>query len=371
MSRCDSVYDIVVKLPYEHCKAMKNRICNRLIETMNDGLGVLDEHGFITFANEKLCQMLGGTRNDIIGHHATDFIDDNDRQTFQKRFEEHRKAIPAPFELTCRRTDGQKIFTIVSPGSILDEQGKFNGRFAVITDITERKRTEDALKESEQRFRAIFDHAFDGILLAEPEEKKFVTGNRAICEMLGCSLKELETMKVYDIHPQDHLAEALDQFERMDSGEVTIAHDVPLKNKNGSVFYADISCSHLSISGQRYLMGIFRDTTRRKFSEEQRNQWNEQLESIVLERTRQLEAVVAELESEIIERRQAENSLRQKQSVTQEFHDGIVESLTNLQTSLRNIIYEPDEDVMFKLGDMHVIIEEILKKIRKGHVTSL
>jgi PAS domain S-box-containing protein len=350
---------------------MKNRICNRLIETMNDGLWVLDEHAFITFANEKLCQMLGCTRNDIIGHHATDFIDENDRQTFQERFEEHREGIFAALELTCRRTDGRKIFTIVSPGPILGEQGKFNGCFAVITDITERKQTEDALKESEQRFRAIFDHAFDGILLAEPEEKKLVTGNRAICEMLGCSLKELEAMKVYDIHPQEHLAEALDQFERMDRGEVTIAQNVPLKNKNGGVFYADISCSHLSISGQKYLVGIFRDTTKRKHSEEQRKQWNEQLESIVLERTRQLEAVVAELESEIVDRRQSENFLKQKQSVTQEFYDGIVESLTNLQMSLRNIIYEPAEDVMFKLGDMHVLIEEILKKIRKVHVTLL
>jgi len=143
---------------------------------------------------------------------------------------------------------------------------------------------------------------------------------------------------------------------------VTIAHDVPLKNKNGSVFYADISCSHLSISGQDISWAYSGITTRRKFSEEQRNQWNEQLESIVLERTRQLEAVVAELESEIIERRQAENSLRQKQSVTQEFYDESLSLLPTFKRLLRNIIYEPDEDVMFKLGDMHVIIERFLRR---------
>jgi len=336
---------------------------------MNDGLGVFDEHGFITFANEKICSMLGCTRNDIIGHHVTDFIDENDLQKFHEKSEEHRKGIFTAFELTCRRTDGQKIFTIIAPGPILDDQGKFNGSLAVITDITKRRQTEDALRESEQRFRTIFDRAFDGILLAEPEEKALFTCNNAICQMLGYSLKELQSMTVYDIHPQEHLAEVLDQFERMDSGEVSVAYDIPLKNKNGNVLYADISCSHLSICGKRYLMGIFRDTTKRKQGEEQVKQWNEKLESLVLERTKQLEAVVEELESEIIERRQAENSLRQRRYVAQEFYDGIVQSLDGLQSYLRNIAYLPAEDIMFKLGEIQLLVQDILEKVRKGNFT--
>jgi|GEM_PF-6672625 len=348
---------------------MQYRVCNKVIETMNDGLWVLDEHGYLTFANEKICHMLGCTRNDVVGHHVTDFIDENDRQIFEEKFDEHKKGVFTAFELTCRRTDGQKIFTIISPGPIVDDQEKFNSSFAVITDITKRRQTEDALRESEQRFRTIFDHAFDGILLAEPEEKALFTGNNAICQMLGYSLKELQSMTVYDIHPQEHLAEVLEQFEQMDRGEVTVAQDVPLKNKDGNVLYADISCSHLSICGKRYLMGIFRDTTKRKQGEEQRKQWNEKLESLVLERTKQLEAVVEELESEIIERRQAENSLRQRRFVAQEFYDGIVQSLDGLQSYLRNIAYVPAEDIMFKLGEIQLLVQDILEKVRKGNFT--
>jgi PAS domain S-box-containing protein len=350
---------------------MHDRIYHKLIETMNDGLGMLDEEGIITFANEKICQMVGCSREEIIGRHVTEFIDEDDLQKFQERFEAHREGIFRTFELTFRKTDGQKIHTIISPGPIYDDQGNFKGGFAVITDITERKKTENALKESEQRFRTIFDHAFDGILLAEPEEKLLVTANRAICEMLGYSLKELATMKVHDIHPREHLAAVLDQFERMESKEVSIAYDVPLKKKNGEVLYADISCSHLSISGQRYLMGIFRDTTKRKRREEQTKQWNEQLESLVMERTKQIEAVVAELENEIIERRQAESILLQRRNDAQELHDGIVRSLTTLQTSLRDLVYVPAEDIMFKLGDLHMILEEILEKLRKANLTPL
>jgi PAS domain S-box-containing protein len=348
---------------------MHDRIYQKLIETMNDGLGMLDENGFITFANEKICQMMGCSREEIIGRHVTDFIDANDLQTFQERFQPHSRGIFSPFELICGKTDGQKIFTIISPGPIVDDQGNLKGGFAVITDITERRKTEDALKESEQRFRTIFDCAFDGILLAEPEEKKFVTGNNAICKMLGYSPEELKAMTVYDIHPREHLAEVLDQFERMDRGDVAVSYDIPLKNKNGSILYADISCSHLSISGQRYLMGIFRETTNRKRREDQTIQWNEQMEGLVLERTQQLEAVVAELESEVIERRQAESVLLKRKNDAQGFFDGIVQSLTTLKTSLRNLVYVPAEDIMFKLGDMHVLVEEILEKLRKANVT--
>lgn len=348
---------------------MHHQIYHKLIETINDGLGILDENGFITFANEKICQMMGCAREEIIGRHVTDFIDAVDLETFQKRFEVHGEGVFSAFELTCRRTDGQKIFTIISPGPVVDDQGTVKGVFAIVTDITERRKTEDALKESEERFRTIFDHAFDGILLAEPEEKQLVMGNRAICEMLGYSLKELETMKVHDIHPREHLAAVLDQFERMESGEVSIAYDIPLRKKNGGVLYADISCSQLSISGKRYLMGIFRDTTKRKQNEERTKQWNEQLESLVGERTKQIEAVVAELESEIIERRQAESILLQRRSDAQEFYDGIVQSLTALQTSLRSLVYVPAEDIMFKLGDLHTLVEEILDKLRKASLT--
>ena len=138
----------------------------------------------------------------------------------------------------------------------------------IAVDITEQKQAERELRESEQRFRAIFDNATDGIFLAEPESKKFYTGNDMICQMLGYRPEEIKNLKIEDIHPKEHLPYVVGQFEKQVAGEVTRAKDIPVKRKDGSVFYADINSAPIKLAGKTYLMGIFRDTTERKQAED-------------------------------------------------------------------------------------------------------
>ena len=134
----------------------------------------------------------------------------------------------------------------------------------IAIDITERKQAERKLRESEQRFRAIFDNATDGILLVEPESKKFYTGNDMICQMLGYRPEEIKNLEMNDIHPKEHLPYVVEQFEKQVAGGTTLANDIPVKRKDGSVFYADINSAPIKLAGKTYLMGIFRDATERK-----------------------------------------------------------------------------------------------------------
>ena len=139
---------------------------------------------------------------------------------------------------------------------------------ATARDITERKLAEEALKESEQRFRSIFNNARDGIILADIESKRFYTGNEMICQMLGYNLEEIEGLRVTDIHPQEARPYVLEQFEKQSRGEITLAKDIPVKRKDGSVFYADVNSSQIALAGRTFLMGIFRDITERRRAEE-------------------------------------------------------------------------------------------------------
>ncbi len=129
--------------------------------------------------------------------------------------------------------------------------------------------TEAARQKSEQTLRAIFDSAADGILLAEMETRLFVNGNKAISRMLGYSSEEIRGLSVADIHPAEDLPRVAEQFEKQFRSEITLAPGVPVKRKDGSVFYADISSAPLELEGRPHLLGIFRDITEQKSLKEQ------------------------------------------------------------------------------------------------------
>ena len=121
---------------------------------MNDGLAVQDPQGKVVYGNQRFFDMLGYEKNKVLGRPATDFIEADNRTTFQQQISERIRNRPADlqvsFEIAWIRKGGAKIPTLVSPVPLHDEQGLFKGSFAVLTDITELKRTETTLLERER-----------------------------------------------------------------------------------------------------------------------------------------------------------------------------------------------------------------------------
>ncbi|MFA5802539.1 MAG: PAS domain S-box protein [Thermoleophilia bacterium] len=124
------------------------------------------------------------------------------------------------------------------------------------------------MRETDENFRTIFEYANDGFLIARASDKKFVEANRNMCRMLGYSLAEIKTLGVEDIHPKQDLPRVIDAFEQQMRGEMSIAEALPVLRKDGSVFYADISSSMITVAGQPHLLGVFRDITSRKWAQE-------------------------------------------------------------------------------------------------------
>jgi len=107
--------------------------------------------------------------------------------------------------------------------------------------IGNRRTIEDALKASEEGFTVIFDNLGDGLLLADRESRKFLMGNSMIHRMLGYTVEELHQKGVADIHPEQDLPWVIDRFEELARKEIEIARDIPVRRKDGSVFYADLN----------------------------------------------------------------------------------------------------------------------------------
>jgi PAS domain S-box-containing protein len=119
-----------------------------LIETMNDGLCVVDENHLITFINQKICDMLGYSQQELLGSPITRYFDAVNQKIVTKQLtKQHQQGENPAYEIEWTRRDGHKVPTIFSPSTIFDAEGHFNGSFAVITDITERKQAEKALRK--------------------------------------------------------------------------------------------------------------------------------------------------------------------------------------------------------------------------------
>ena len=145
----------------------------------------------------------------------------------------------------------------------------------------ERKRSEESLRESEEKLRAIFDGALDGILVVDAESGKFLTGNPAICRMLGYTLEEVVGLSVPDIHSQQDRLRVMEEFDRQRRGGSHLAADIPVMRRDGSVFYADIRTASIRLGGKNGLLGIFRDITERKRAEQALRAAEEQFRGLV------------------------------------------------------------------------------------------
>ncbi len=143
---------------------------------------------------------------------------------------------------------------------------RINGE--LLRSIEGRQRSEESLRESEEKFRSIFENAIDGIMIADAETKRHIEANKSMCIMLGYTRDEIVGLRVDDIHPKEDLPAIRELFEKQLRGEILLASEAPMLRKDGSVFYADINATSVTLGGKQYLVGIFRDITERKRAEE-------------------------------------------------------------------------------------------------------
>jgi len=144
-------------------------------------------------------------------------------------------------------------------GQLLQELDTLRSRIAQLEQAGLENHDKE-LKGLELTFRTIFDEMAEGILLAHLENKQFVTGNKAICRMLGRSLNEIKNLAIVDVHPQEDLDYLTEQYEKHARGEPTLIKNIPVKRKDGSIFHADINSVPVTLAGKKYLMSIVKES---------------------------------------------------------------------------------------------------------------
>ncbi|HQI71903.1 MAG TPA: PAS domain S-box protein [Smithella sp.] len=314
-----------------------------------------DFQGRFLDANDAALKRLGYTKEEIHSLNFASFLSEDQIPIAIKSTEILLAGIQKGLtEYRLKHKDGSDVY-VETRGSIVMSRGKPVAIQAIARDITERKKAEAALKEAESKLRTIFDSAADGMLLAKISDRKFSTANKKMGQMLGYTEEELLQMRVDDIHPPESLPYVMDQFTKQVNQSITIARDIPVLRKNGSVFFADVSAAPMNVNGEKCMLGMFRDITDRKKAEEALRQREEEL-SI---KSRNLEEMNAALKV----------LLKQREDDRYQMEENV---LTNVKTSIIPYLEKLKKGALSKQQKTYIkMIEDQISEIIAPFLRSL
>ncbi|MGB9927420.1 MAG: PAS domain S-box protein [Methanosarcina sp.] len=262
-------------------------------ENSIDAILLTSPNGSIFAANSAACQIFGMTEEEIIQAGRNEIVDTSDPRLLPA-LEERAKTGKFKGELNYRRKDGTIFPGEVSTAFFKDTKGLIKTTM-IIRDITERRKAEEALRESEQRFRAVIENSRDAIILADTaEEGKIISVNKAAVEMFGWAEEEMIGLTRKDIIDIDNpnLKENKN-FETIlqERSSTGLTHcELPYKRKDGSIFPGELaSACFVQANGEEYAVSIIRDITERKKIEEALKNAYQNLEEKVEERTIELQ----------------------------------------------------------------------------------
>jgi two-component system sensor histidine kinase/response regulator len=248
-----------------------------ILNAISEGIHWIDRDGRIIFENPAAARMLGWKTAELIGlpAHRTLHYAHLDGSAYPQ------SACPIYAGLrtgeTCHvveevfwRKDETSIPVEYTSSPVRDEAGEIVGAVVVFKDITERKRAEEALRESEEHFRRTFEQAAVGIAHLSPESR-FVRVNDKLCDIFGYAREEILGMAIADVTSPEHRAWAEEVRQTMLTGEQTsYLSERRYQRKNGEMVWVnlDTTLERTAAGEPKYFISIFKDITPRKLAEE-------------------------------------------------------------------------------------------------------
>jgi len=310
------------------------------------GYATFDRVGRIEEINFAAVRLLRRSRRQLLGTTFAICVAKEDIQLFLGHLRECRSSdSPVVTELHLTGREDKKIPVLLSSTATfaLMKDGARLYQTAIF-DLTERKRAEQALRDSQQRLQATYERAPIGISEASPEGK-YVGVNEEFCRILGYTKDEILRCRIKDLTHKEDYPREITLYRQLVAGEIPFYRiEKRYVRKNGTIIWAEILRSIVrdSNGAPLYTIGALRDITEEKKAEAALQKAKELLEHRVRERTHQLLVANKELKGEIERRKGLEGEIlaisdREQQRLGQELHDGLCQHLTAVAFMARSV----------------------------------
>ncbi|MDP9426889.1 MAG: PAS domain S-box protein, partial [Actinomycetota bacterium] len=241
-----------------------------LVETVQEGLGFVDAEERITYCNRAYAELYGYDEPEELLGKGWNLLYDEEQLTWF-----HQYVMPAlrrdghwRGEAVGKKRDGGTF-----PQELSISPLKGGGFVCVVRDVTERKRTEEARRESEERFRHLIEQAADALFVHDIQGK-FVDANQKACDLVGYTKEELLSLSVMDIEENFDPTELVELWERVADKRSVMIEGRNI-HKDGTRFPVEIHLGWFEANGERLVLATVRDVTERKQAEEKLKQSEE------------------------------------------------------------------------------------------------
>jgi PAS domain S-box-containing protein len=225
----------------------------------------INPEGRLISVSDHWLRTLGYTREEVLGRRSTEFLDEPSRHYAREVVlpEFMRTGVCSDIPYTFLKKSGEPVATLLSAIAERDEAGNVLRSLAVIVDVTERRRAEEALRESEERYRELFEAESDAIFLIDNTSGAILAANDAAAALYGYGREELLRMKNIDLSAEPSETQRVTE-------ETPIVKDnavrIPLRHhrkKDGTVFPVEITGRFFSSRGRAVHIAAIRDVTER------------------------------------------------------------------------------------------------------------
>jgi PAS domain S-box-containing protein len=248
------------------------RWLSAILKSVGDAVIVSDEYGFIKFLNPVAEALTGWTLPEVTGRRVTDLLRLLDEET--------REPIKNPIERVLSENivigrsnhtiliarDGREISIDHSSSPLRDDKGRITGAVLIIQDITERKISETALRESENKFRNLFDFATDAIFVQSLNGRIMSVNNQA-CKLLGYSKDELQSMRFSELINESIIDNTFAIYSSLKE-KGNYQFETQYKRKDSTFADVEISMRLIKLLDEEVVQLFVRDISERKLAQE-------------------------------------------------------------------------------------------------------